>query len=78
MASRTIQTGADADAALNFLGRQKNPQIDGETYFQQKIQDVINAALTEADDKRFNLVTELMKSSDKGKAISNLRDLLGV
>lgn len=78
MASRTIQTGDDVDAALAFLGRQQNPQVGGEQLFQARVKALIDTALKEADDKRFNMVTELMSDKDKGGSIVKLRELLGV
>lgn len=78
MATRTIATGDDVDAALSFLGRQERPQVDGEAYFQSKIQGIIDSVLKEADEKRFSLVKELLDDKAKGQSISKLRELLGV
>lgn len=78
MASITIKTGDDVDAALAFLGRQKNPQVSGEAYFLELIEKEKNSVLKEADEKRFSLVKELMDDKNKGQSISKLRDLLGV
>ena len=78
MATRTVSTGDDVDAALAFLGRQSKPQVTGEAYFVAQIQGVINTVLKEADEKRFSLVKELMDDKAKGQSISKLRELLGV
>jgi len=78
MATRTIKTGDDVDAALAFLGRQSRPQVSGDEYFMNKVQGIVDAVLKEADDSRFNMVKELMNDKEKGASISKLRELLGV
>jgi len=78
MATITYKTGDDVDAALAFLGRQLNPQISGEQYLLDRLDEVKNKVLKEADDKRFNLVQALMNDKEKGASISKLRELLGV
>lgn len=76
--TRTVKTGDDVDAALAFLGRQLNPQVNGEAYFQLRMNDVISQALKEADEKRFKLVSELMDDKNKGASITKLRELLSL
>ncbi len=78
MATRTIKTGDDVDAALAFLGRQTRPQISGDDLFMQMVQSVIDDTLKKADENRFNLVKELLDDKNKGQSISKLRELLGV
>ncbi len=78
MASRTISTGEDVDRALNFLGRQSRPPVTGDAYFMNKITEVTNAALKEADEKQFSLVKDLMNDANKGESIGKLRELLGL
>lgn len=76
MATRTISTGNDVEAALAFLAKEKN--TSGEQYFMDKVQGISDDILKEADDKRFALAHKIMtEEKDKGKSISKLRELLG-
>lgn len=78
MATRTVKTGDDVDAALSFLGRQSRPQVSGDEFFLALTQKVIDDVLKKADDARFSMVKELMDDKNKGESISKLRELLGV
>jgi hypothetical protein len=77
MASITLQTSAEVDSALNFLGKQQNPPVSGEEYFQARVKQVVNDCQKEASDKRFNIVKELMDDKNKEGSIKKLRELLG-
>lgn len=77
MASRTISVGIgdDVESALDFLSKQKEQDIS--SFFMDKVKKVMDEALVEADNKRFELARQLLNQSDKGKAISDLKKLLG-
>lgn len=77
MASRTVSTGEEVDAALDFLGKQSTPPVSGQDYFMNKITDIMKSALKEADEKRFDMVKKLLDEKNKGESISKLRELLG-
>jgi hypothetical protein len=76
MASRTISTTKDVDAALDFLGRQQDPPITGDQVLTTRVQELVTAALAEADEARFNKAAELLQYNDKSEAIAMLRELL--
>ena len=76
MASRTISTGNDVEAALAFLAKESG--TTGEVYFMDKVQKITEDILREADDKRFIMAQKLMNEKNKGESISKLRELLGV
>lgn len=78
MASRTYKTTDDVDAALAFLARLESPQVSAEQYFDARVQNEVDKVLAEANDKRFNMVKELMDDKNKGASIKKLRDLLGL
>jgi len=76
MATRTVSTGDDVEAALAFLAKESN--TTGDAYFMGKVQSITEDILKEADSKRFALAQKLMDEKDKGKSIAKLRELLGV
>lgn len=75
MASRTVSTGNDVEAALAFLAKESG--TTGEQYFMNKVDGITNDILKEADNKRFALAQKLMDEKDKGASIAKLRELLG-
>ena len=75
MATRTISTGDDVEAALLFLAKQKG--VTSEEFFMDKVKDIMLSALKEADEKRYEMAKKLMDDKDKGTSISKLRELLG-
>lgn len=79
MASRTFQFGPDAEAAFAFLGKQERPPVTADQYVQSRIDEIVNAALVKADSQRFEMLQGILKGeTDKGKAISTARELLGL
>jgi len=75
MANRTINTGDDVEAALTYLAKEKKSTADN--FFMEKLKEVTDSLLKEADEKRFAAANQIMAGKDEaGVKVSKLRELL--
>lgn len=75
MASRTIQTGDELEAALAYLAKKQG--TSSEALFSDKVSSVLNKVMDEADSDRFNEAQNILSSSGTtADKVSKLRELL--
>ncbi len=75
MASRTISTSDDVEAAFNFLANEKKLAVDD--FFMNQLSLVFSSLTSEANKKKYEQAKQIMTGNDQAKVIADLKKLLG-